>query len=361
MADWLGFGGSLLSGGLSFLGGRMNQIATNRAARLNAIAQANENAISREFSQQQMAQSMAFQEGQFNQGMGWAREQFATQLAEAEKDRALQMEFAKHGLGWKIADARAAGISPLVALGAQTFSASPIQIAGASGPSPGSVSGGGYSPGSYSPFGGASAGTGMAAMGQDLSRAIQSLRSDEERQSAYTKTVQDLSTQKMALENELLASQIAKINQPGTPPAMPSATGRRSVAGQGNAPLSNSLVKDEALKRTAADPEKASQEAGAISDSGHSRTVKGWAPVMSKDVQERLEEDMIGTFAWNLRNRIMPSIGVWNKEKDPPFKAPEGREWYYHPIWQEYRLRKKSSEPRRSYRAPGHDNPFRMN
>lgn len=43
----------------------------------------------------------------------------AASLASAREDRALQREFAQHGLGWRVDDARAAGLHPLAALGAQ--------------------------------------------------------------------------------------------------------------------------------------------------------------------------------------------------------------------------------------------------
>ena len=39
---------------------------------------------------------------------------------------ALQREFAQNGIRWKVADAEAAGIHPLYALGAQTSPASPL-------------------------------------------------------------------------------------------------------------------------------------------------------------------------------------------------------------------------------------------
>jgi len=46
----------------------------------------------------------------------------------AEKDRAMQREFAQQGIRWKVEDAKKAGIHPLAALGASTHSASPTAI-----------------------------------------------------------------------------------------------------------------------------------------------------------------------------------------------------------------------------------------
>lgn len=47
----------------------------------------------------------------------------------------MQKEFAQNSLQWKMADAKKAGIHPLVALGAQTYSASPSSVASGSGKS----------------------------------------------------------------------------------------------------------------------------------------------------------------------------------------------------------------------------------
>lgn len=46
----------------------------------------------------------------------------------AEKDRAMQYDFAKQGIQWRANDARAAGIHPLAAMGASLNSASPVSV-----------------------------------------------------------------------------------------------------------------------------------------------------------------------------------------------------------------------------------------
>ena len=111
----------------------------------------------------------------------------------AERDIANQREFAQKGVQWKVADARAAGIHPAVALGAQTASFSPIGV-------------------------GDTGTQHLAAAGQDLSRAIDSTRTATSRTSAFDQTVQQLTLTKMGLENEYLASQIAKVRSQVGPP-----------------------------------------------------------------------------------------------------------------------------------------------
>lgn len=117
----------------------------------------------------------------------------------ARENIALQKQFAQEGIRWKVEDAKAAGIHPLYALGATTHSFSPVS-AGAVADS--------------------SLGNAMAAAGQDLGRAINATRTSSERQTAFDTTVQKLTLQKMGLENDLLASQIAKMRAAPNP-AMP--------------------------------------------------------------------------------------------------------------------------------------------
>lgn len=77
--------------------------------------------------------------------------------SEAAKNRALQREFAQHGVRWKAEDAKRAGLHPLFAMGAPTMSPA------VSMPDVGGV------------------GRGLAQMGQDVSRSIAATRSREDR------------------------------------------------------------------------------------------------------------------------------------------------------------------------------------
>lgn len=237
----------------------------------------------------------------------------------------LQKDFAQHGIQWKVEDAKAAGIHPLAALGAQTISYSPSSV------------------------GSSSLASGIAGAGQDISRAINSTRSESGRLDAYTKTLQDLQLRRAGLENELLASQIAKINQAGTTPPMPTAGDRYLIDGQTQSGLKAPLVTDSPLKRVTGDPGEPSHEPGAVTDLGYARTRSGWAPVMSKDVQERLEEDFLGSIAWNLRNRLAPTL--FSSQANPPLAVPrdEDEYWVYNPLLQEYQ-KVKSTRPRYGFK-----------
>lgn len=77
--------------------------------------------------------------------------------SQAEKNRESQEEFAKKGIRWRVADAKAAGLHPLAALGASGASFTPSNV--------------------VSDFGG---------IGQDIHRAVEATRTSEERAQART-------------------------------------------------------------------------------------------------------------------------------------------------------------------------------
>lgn len=228
----------------------------------------------------------------------------------ASKNIKYQRQFAQHGIRWKVADAKAAGLHPLAALGAQTTSFQPVSV-----------------------------GSDFGSAGQDISRAIQANQTKEQRVDGTTKQMQHLQLQRASLENTLLASQIAKMNQAGQPPAAPSLE-TRLLAGQGDAPLNNN-VKEDPLERRATMPGMPSTEAAAVAERGFLRTNTGMMPVYSHDAKDRLEDDTIGSVAWNLRNRIGPTLGIGQQ---PPPRTKQmvenGQVWVYHPLAQEYRAMK---------------------
>lgn len=108
----------------------------------------------------------------------------------------LQKEFAQQGIRWKVEDAKAAGIHPLAALGANTIGFSPVSI-------------------------GDGGGAAIANAGHNIGRAVDAMRTPSERVDAYTGALRALQLQRGQLENTLLASRIRLINQPGSPPGIP--------------------------------------------------------------------------------------------------------------------------------------------
>lgn len=239
---------------------------------------------------------------------------------------AAQKEFAQQGIRWKVEDAKAAGIHPLYALGANTASFSPIGV------------------------GGSPLAEGLANAGQEIGRAVSAKGTTAER--AYNQQMMALQLERGKLENQLLASQIARTNSPTQlPPPMPNA-----VSGQSSTPGSiidgqnvfpnierfggpaKSLVTNVPLERVQPDPARPWSEGGPITDTGWIRTAKGgYAAVPSKDAAERLEDQLIPSQAWALRNVYLPSIS--STLGTPPFRAPKGTKWTYDVLDQSWRLK----------------------
>lgn len=121
----------------------------------------------------------------------------ATQMAIADKNIALQKEFAQHGVRWKVEDAKAAGLHPLYAMGGQTHSFAPVSV------------------GTVSPS--SDFGRSLADAGQDIGRAVNATRTSGEREVAFNDAVQGLQLENWSLQNEMLKSQIAKLNATQSP------------------------------------------------------------------------------------------------------------------------------------------------
>lgn len=113
----------------------------------------------------------------------------AQNMAIAQQNFAMQKEFAQKGIRWKVEDAKQAGIHPAFALGASTSSFTPV---------------------SFSASADDSMSKAVSSMGSDIGRAIHTTRTDAEKEDAYTTALKTLQVQRGQLENQLLASQIAK-------------------------------------------------------------------------------------------------------------------------------------------------------
>lgn len=249
----------------------------------------------------------------------------ATQMQVADRNIELQKQFAREGIQWRVEDAKKAGIHPLAALGAQTHSFSPVAV-GSAVPD-------------FSP---------LAQAGQDVARAIHATRDPGAKIDAYTKTVQDLTVQRMGLENQILeaqlASQIAKVNQPGTPPGIPTAAGTEYlIDGQTETIVGTPTIEfNEKFERSPSRPGVPYAEYGTIPEITWMRTPDGgYAIAKSKDAQERLEDDWMGSLAWNLRNRIAPAIFSQKHAPPPDIPLHPNQYWYYNPLTGVYYIRSR--------------------
>lgn len=232
----------------------------------------------------------------------------------AQQNIALQREFAQHGIQWKVEDAKRAGIHPIYALGSAGASFSPVS---ANFTSPPSVA------------------ADMAAVGQDVGRAVNATRTKEQRVDAFTAATQKLALERASLENENLradlASKAGRLRQATNPP-FPAASDPYLIPGQ----TESGLVKPKPLEVTPAPKNAPHAEGGAIVDVGYARTPTGWVPVPSSDVKNRIEDNFPQEWSHFIRNNIFPMVP--GAGTPPPFSPGEGKVWRYNPLkleWQQ--------------------------
>lgn len=227
-----------------------------------------------------------------------ARDTMKSNEAMFGANQEMQREFAKHGLRWKVEDAKAAGLHPLAALGAQTTSFSPITM--------------GQSP----DFSMANA---VSQSGQDISRAIAATSTQEERQMrAYQVENARLEVEGKALDNSIRASQLQKMN--GMSPAFPGSD--NFIPGQGN----SGLVREKPLERTVSAPGRPAQEAGWRPDVSYSRTDTGLTPMVPQGLSESLEDDILGKIMWRIRNQVVPNFT--GRGAPPRSMLPKGADYW---------------------------------
>lgn len=239
-----------------------------------------------------------------------------------------QKEFAKNGIRWKVADAKAAGLHPLAALGASTAQYTP---ATAIGDSP-----------DWS-F--------LADAGQSIGRAVDAKRTQQERVEQQQK--QDaafaLKAENQKAENDLIRAQTASIQQDMVlrqakaseqavrtqqqVPAMPSLGRDGSViAGQGDA-TSPAGIEAKPAEIVVNDPQTRTAEAGSHPDKRWLRTsTGGYQPVRSEAAQNALEDDIVGSFRYDMRNGL---ANMANSQDNAPPRAflPDGGRGNYFWFW----------------------------
>lgn len=242
--------------------------------------------------------------------------------AQADKQAALQKEFAQSGIQWKVKDAEAAGIHPLYALGAQTTSYTPQSVGG-----------------------GASDYSWLGDAGQQIGRAIDAGTGSNARLSRIALQGAELELQGKALDNDIkkatLASQLATAQQAGHGPGIPSLT---DVPGIDVQDQPNILVQN---RLTAPFKGADHVEFGASPEVTLRKTKNGWAPVIPEQMSESLEQDWPGRYQWMARNKLVTDrqiVNIINRDHRRPGFRP-----YYHAGMGEYRYRPYPTFTRRRY------------
>lgn len=255
----------------------------------------------------------------------------AAKRAEQQRHREYlqQKEFAQSGIQWKAKDAKKAGIHPLYALGANTVSYSPQSI--------------GDTGGSDFSF--------LANAGQNIGRAIDATRSTPAKATALATTAAEIQLEGLRLDNDLkrtqLASAMSTVYQTGLPPGLPSSTQRPAVnglPGQGNTPqIEGPGIK---LEKTIspANASAGNQEYAEIPEVQFTRTPTGWAPAMPQQLSEAYENDWVGGWQWQARNKYLPAM-MANDGRNPYFRPPghirlgHGQKWVFDVMTGEWQIK----------------------
>ncbi|UIW10382.1 DNA pilot protein [Flyfo microvirus Tbat2_144] len=359
------FLGGAASGLFGMFGAQQSASASRRAAMINAQTQLNINAQNAAMQAAANAQSQA----QWNKAFRTSRADLATarrdaraatqlEIKQANIDRAIQRDFAQHGVQWRADDARATGIHPLAAMGAQLSTPSPIQISGHTASSSGApaASNFGVSPGvapQYNPSD--PRGQALSNMGQDISRAITASATEYQRQQEVNNASQVLSLENQSLQNQLLAAQIARVRGAAVGPAFPSVRGN-FIAGQGNSGARVPVIVPDQIKLAPAEVDSPSgRNSGYVAGVNPSTQTfltpsGGYANEKSQKYAEATE-DQPWPFNWafELRERIPPTL-TFGMVGTPPAAMPprEGSVRMYEPWYQQWRY---ITDPRDTWRS----------
>lgn len=228
---------------------------------------------------------------------GWSsRDQYYQNLADMRENY-------MHAVEWRVDDARRAGINPLAALGYSGMSSTP-QVVGDFG----------------------------SNFGQDLSGAVHRASDSVQRLNGYDDKLDKLKLENAGLQNDLLRSQIAKLNSTQSPP-LPTATDFYNIEGQ-----TGSGIKVLPVRSSASAPTDQSRDYGAINDFSLVKTGHGtFAIAPSETIAPRVQnfpEDLL----WSVRNRLIP----YRKGLAPTPEAPYG--YFWMPVVGEYAPRPKFAQ-----------------
>jgi hypothetical protein len=253
-------GGALVGGALNLFGQRQNRIAQQRV-----------NRDQMNFSREQLGHQLAQQ----RYSNRFAREQFNEQKHQA-----------RHGISMRIKDAKESGVHSLAALG----------INPASGGAPISV---GDGPSVSNPYQSASSSgsSALASMGQDITRAVLSTRSQQDRQ--FNVALRSEQLKNARLENQVLAGQLRQLNNP----PMPSVNKPQEV--------------------TMHHPDAPEQTPKPTTSVQFIRTGTGLMPVPSEDAKNSMEDMLVPDMVWSAKQYM----GTGPK---PAMKPPKGTEWVWN-------------------------------
>ena len=230
-------------------------------------------------------------------------------LENAAIDRELQREFAQHGIRWKVDDAKAAGIHPLFAIGG---------------------SGASYTPSPVSIRASDALGSGLAAAGQHVDRAIAATQTRQERNVSDMNAKLDL--ERKTLENEEIRTRIRanRMRMGGqVGPAMPQNDPGRSPAAHPDADPNRGYTLNP-QEIGASTPENPGMTAGVQSANSWSRTPSGgWMPYPNPRVIQEQDVSSPAYMVWYYQNVIKPFAYRGAHAPPPHVKLKPGHKWEF--------------------------------
>lgn len=247
--------------------------------------------------------------------------------ADSALNRQLQLDTLKNQIQWKVQDAIKAGISPLAALGSMPYSYSPVSS-------------------NFQPVQ-----NDWASVGQDITRAIQAGGSNRQRiidakmaaeQAVVQHKADNLQLENMQLNNDLLRSQIGRLNSAQLGPGVPEFRDESSPPG-----IPPGSVLDQPSSVVVGSVGEAARQPGMLTDYQFAHTSRGFAVVPGSDMKQRVE-DMPSEWQWFLRNGISPPREVYNSltRQHPP---RPGYQWVYNALTGEFTQERADSRGRELY------------
>lgn len=242
-----------------------------------------------------------------------------------------QKEFAQHGIRWRVADAKAAGLHPLAALGAQTSGYSPSAVVGDSP--------------DFS-F--------LRDIGQDIGRAVDAKSTSAERakNAAMLEQGAKLDIEGKQLDNDYKRTLIASQKQDDAlklanaavrsswsqqlPPAMPGVLDLSMIPGQGDSQMQiypNGRTKVDVSEVPTSLKGDPSTQAGAPPDSRFYVTSGGRAVLPNEATGDVLDAVPGAGIQYAIRNSVIPYLANFLPIDDPRRRDGE----YYSLLTGEYR------------------------
>jgi len=221
----------------------------------------------------------------------------------ADKQMAMQKEFAQNAIQWRARDAEKAGISKYFAMGAPTTSYSPVSTGDYGLADAASKLGSGIE-GQLGPQG-TTTNKGVGINAEIAKAQLDGLRVDND------------------IKRAELASKLRLATQPGTGTML------------GEPPIGPEGVEAQ-QKVSPADPVHTQRSFAISPELDLYRTHSGYSIAPPQNLAEVHENNAYIRWQWNIRNALLPFM--YDEHRAPPYKAPAGSQWYFNPIRGEHML-----------------------